>query len=225
MRAADIIITTPEHSTIYAWNTLPKNNPQVWMIDGRSRRRGRPYLPCYVLEIVGGYALVLYANFVPDTEDAIRWEQATLLDAAGYTLADWRKRQEVMEKYSHWHSSEDRAKRDKELDKLKPFPKGWEMKSMPTSYIRVLWAEVERTYQDAIDEAEKHKKEAEAAEEARRAEWDAWVQGVADTGLLEPEEIVYLRTSRFYNGFVSIPKRVVETLVESYKEALEEASA
>lgn len=170
MRREDIIVTTPEKSVIYAIGTLPEKSSKVWEEDMRSRNRH--YTPGYVLEIKdGGFATILVATHHPDHTYGAAKEQASVLDALSYTLADHEARVAVNRKYSHWPlTPEQREAHEAELAPLKKVPNGWRVGTERTSNVRLLWGEyasrlsalnaqrkIDSDARDAKDRADKDK--------------------------------------------------------------------
>jgi len=170
MRKEDIIVTTPAKSVIYAIGTAPESSPKVWE-DVENAYVSRTYVPGYVLEVRdNGRALVLHAFAHPETIRAKSHEQASALDALGYTLADHETRQAVFAEYSHWPLSEEQGNlRHAELAKLKELPRGWEIKLVRTTYIRMLWAEYVTKLDARVAERVAKAAATKAAKEATKA--------------------------------------------------------
>lgn len=216
MRKQEIILTTPEQATAYAIGTIPETGYKVWE-DPTRGYANRNYTPGYVLGAKeGGFVLALTARHYPDTERAKYQEQATAEEALGYTLQDYKARQEVLADYSKgaW-SQEKSAARQAALDKLKPIPKCWSVTLIRTADVRMLWAEyvtrLDAAISDRADAAIRQKMEKEA-KQTRRMEL---VRRIADLNIGLDEAGAKWAVNHFANE-VTLPTDVVEALLDGY---------
>jgi hypothetical protein len=189
MRYADIIPTTPEHSTLYAHGTNPETKPQVW-IDPRNEWKARPYSPAYVLKLDQKSAVILTRRRSPylsplteysyETGERTDVVSASLLEALEYTLTDWEIRQGVLAEFSHWAQDDKEAKGRLvvELAKLKPIPAGWMVSSSTLTNIRMLWADYTSRMEEKAKEREVEEAKRRAAALALQARADKAVKGL-----------------------------------------------
>lgn len=187
MRKQDIIVTTPKKSIIYAVGTRPVSSERVWRhFDDYGSTN---YKPGYVLELGDKYAVVLVAGLLPDSRQAEIGKQASALDALEYTIKDHAAQTEHNEKFSHWPlSDEQRAIRAAEQAKLKPLPKGWTVHVLPTSNVRMPWAEYDTKLNELIAERAAKLAAAQAEEEAERFKNEDTVDKLIKLGLVDEEE-------------------------------------
>jgi len=220
MRKEDITVTTPLKSTIYAIGTRPESNPNVWA--DYERYKSANYRPGYVLEVKdNGFAVVLLAEFHPNSKAAEVYGQATALDALDYDLNDHAARQAVMAKYSHWPlNAEQREAKEVELAKLKKLPDYWLLQQVRTTYVRMLWAE----YQTRLDAVFAKRKAAEDEERARRDAAKADAKSVIEKiikhklGIKKSELDYMVNRASVYDGSISLPTATVVKLVEAYED-------
>jgi len=222
MRKQDIIITTPEKSVIYAIGTAPERSERVWYDPVNAHYPySRNYTPGYVLEIRdSGFVVALVAQQHPDSEYAKHYGQATPLDALDYTLKDYEVRQEVLAEHSHWPLDKERADaRMAALAKLKEVPKGWDLKVMRASQVRMLWADYSTRLDAAVADEKAKQARAKAEREAEHEARKALIQRIADLNIGLPQEEVKYYIRRASVDYLDLPKEVVKALVESYEKA------
>jgi hypothetical protein len=227
MRKEDIIITTPEHSTIYAIGTSPESNDNVWA--DHNSWPDRRYRPGYVLEIkTSGFAVVLMAEYHPENPflksnlDHTP-NQASLMEATGYSLADYQKRQEVLAEHSHWHQQDGgREAREDALEALKSIPEGWKVVVIRTTYIRMFWAEYVERHDIKISERAaifaKQKADTAKRMSTKRHALDALVKTglkIGDDDEKEPIEYA-MRRSWVGDSNISLPVETIAELVAGY---------
>lgn len=216
MRKQDIIVTTPEKSVIYAVGTSSEKSDKVWAdVETKYWGDSRHYTPAYVLDLhEDGYAVVLLAKHYPGSTGAIKSKQAEPLDALDYTLADWQARKAVLEKFSHWPlSMEQRDLRDEELAELKELPENWQISTIRTTYVRMLWAEYQSRLEALIDQRSNAKLREEQAREDQKAARDEVIDKVASlVGLTERQ--AEDAKGRYYLESVELPTAAVKHLLE-----------
>lgn len=228
MRKQDIIITTPKHSTIYAFGTVPESYDSVW--GDLDTHRTRAYTPAYVLAIRdSGFVTALVANNHPDNPyikaRAERNEpgaQAGFLEASEYTLADHDERNEFMRIHSHWATNEEKQVYVDGLAKLKPLPQGWRVATVRASDIRMLWAEYTERHNTAIGERKARKQlQKDAEKRAEQGRKDALDRVAAlNIGLSEKDVKDKLRSRYTDDDEVRIPVVALNRLLDVYEDSL-----
>jgi hypothetical protein len=150
MKRSEIKVSKPEHTIIYAIGSGTVTNEKVWA-DPDNHWNARSYRPGYVLEVTSAGPLVLSANYHPDSKASREIKQASLLDASGYSLADYKARQEVLERASHWSEADRPNELKAELEALKKVPHGWKVDRIEPTHVRMLWAEYSQQLQERQD--------------------------------------------------------------------------
>lgn len=222
MRKQDIIITTPEHSTIYAYGTVPESHDSPWGDLGDYH--ARTYRPAYVLEVRdSGFATILVARHHPDHPHhlwAAERGQASLLDASEYTLADYNERNEFMRlhSHSHWATAEEKDVYLDGLNKLKPIPRDWAIITQRTTYVRMLWAEYETRLTTAIATRRAAEAEADRRKRAARKLQKEVVERVKALGI--QQEKGETNVAAYDSSRILIGASVLARLVEVYENTL-----
>ena len=224
MRKEDIIVTTPKHSTIYAFGTSPESYDGPWADLDAHGHANKLYRPAYVLEVRdSGFVTVLVCDVHPEYQyRGYGGEPASLLEATEYTLADHVARQEFMAKHSHWATDEEREVYREGLEKLKPLPARWQVRTERSTYIRLLWAEYTERHGAKIAERK-------AARDAERAEKEA-LKDVRRSSLkrLAKLKIGYkkgeieesLRSSWGKDTDVKVPADILAKLLDRYESTM-----
>jgi hypothetical protein len=215
MHKADIKVTTPQKSIIYAIGASSESNERIWG-DPESWASAN-YVPGYVLEIgKSGLILVLMARSHPDSARAKLDEQAKPLDALDYTVEDYHKRQAVLVEYSHWPLSVEQAEaRNAALAELKELPKGWFIQTTRTSNVRMLWADYAERLQSRVTDAKAEQAKKEALRVARVTEKRAVLEKLVALDVGQPEEITDYQVNR-YGDTLELSYKVVQKLIEGY---------
>jgi hypothetical protein len=167
MKRDQIKVTTPEHSVIYAIGSSALTNEAIW--GDINDYQNRNFRPGYVLNVNSAGPLVLGAAHHPDSKAATSSKQAIVLEATGYTYADYQARQAVLEKYSHWAELNQRDEFEAEMAELAVVPRGWRVERMQATYVRMLWAEYAAGLQQRADFRAFQKAEKEAETKDKRA--------------------------------------------------------
>lgn len=220
MRREDIKVTTPQHSVIYAIGGAALNNEKIWA-DPADAYWGNQslYRPGYVLDVNRSGALVLTADFHPDSKQAKHAGQASLLDATEYSLADYEKRHETLLKFSHWAEDNLEGARKAALAELKEVPRGWRIDRMKGTYVRMLWAEYQAGLVQRAEFRAFRKTQEETAKKESKARYRAVVDRIRERVTLPKDTLERLLRSSDWssNENIELPVPVLEELLAQLK--------
>ena len=163
MRQKDIQVSVPGNETVYAFGSKALSDSKIW--DPPNDFYFKGFTPAYVLDIREGRVLALVANRHPEWLYASENGQASLEDAAGYTLADYEERVQKLAPFSKIGA--DHRERNEVFQSLKKLPRGWEISWAPAANVKMLWSDYAERHQArlaaeaAAKDVERERKEAE----------------------------------------------------------------